>query len=901
MMAKKTKTRKTTTSDNHPTTQYAIDVCEGRIIAGPIVRDACRRHLNDLENGHERGLTFSVERADHALGFFPRILRLNGGEFEGKPFALEPAQRFIVGSIFGWINDDGTRRFRLCYIEIGKGAGKSPLVAGIGLYGLIADGEARSEVYAAAPLALDTLVPTPTGWTTQGALKVGDEVFDENGLPCEVTYLSPILLGKPCFDVEFDDGTVVVADADHRWLTTDTRGQTPKHYQPTVVTTAQIAATLRAPTGRLRHRIAVAGEIQTSDVDVALPIDPYTLGVWLGDGRNNRGAVCYHYEDTEPTDRIRDAGYDVTNMRGKNNTCYATVRGLRTQLRKNNLLDNKHVPAVYLRASRAQRLALLQGLMDTDGTCTMTGECRFTNREQALALSVHELATGLGIRASMGEQTVMERPHYTVSFKAPKSIRVFHMKRKFERQVSEVNERAKGRYIRSVTPRESVPVRCIEVSSESHLYLVTRSHIATHNTKRDQAMILFRDAVAMVDQSPKLSAVLSRSGRGDKVWNLYHTKSSSFFRPISADDGQSGPRPHFGLIDELHEHKSPVVINMMAAGRKGRRQPLIVSITNSGHDVTSVCWEYHQMAIDVCSGKKRDDTFFAYVCALDEGDDPFNDESCWIKANPLLGVTIQPKYLRDEVTQARGLPSKESMVLRLNFCQWTEANNPLIPMGEWEKNGADYTLEYFRGAKVYLGLDLSRTTDLTAAVFVMKKDGKFWWWPEFWLPKDGLRQKIDKDKVPYDACERQGHLRTTPGRAIDKDLVAKHILELQSKYSLKIVDAPYDKAFIEEFRASCDRVGLSLPLSEFQQGFISMAPAVNALETGILNSQIRHNKNPILRMCAAHAVVSEDAAGNRKFNKDKSTGRIDGIVAGSMALVRAMQSAEPTELRIRWA
>lgn len=569
-MAKKTKTRKTTTSDNHPTTQYAIDVCEGRIIAGPIVRDACRRHLDDLQQGHERGLTFSEERADHALGFFPRILRLNGGEFEGKPFTLEPAQQFIVGSIFGWINEDGTRRFRFCYIEQGKGNGKSPLVAGIGLYGLIADGEARSEVYACA-------------------------------------------------------------------------------------------------------------------------------------------------------------------------------------------------------------------------------------------------------------------------------------------------------------------------------------------TKRDQAMILFRDAVAMVDQSPKLNAVLSRSGRGDKVWNLYHTKSSSFFRPISADDGQSGPRPHFGLIDELHEHKSPVVINMMAAGRKGRRQPLIVAITNSGHDVTSVCWEYHQMAIDVCSGKKQDDTFFAYVCALDEGDDPFNDESCWIKANPLLGVTIQPKYLRDEVTQARGLPSKESMVLRLNFCRWTEANNPLIPMNEWEKNGADYTLEYFRGAQVYLGLDLSRTTDLTAAVFVMKKDGKFWWWPEFWLPKDGLRQKIDKDKVPYDVWERLGHLRTTPGRAIDKDMVAKHILDLQSQYSLKIVDAPYDKAFIEEFRASCDRVGLSLPLSEFQQGFISMAPAVNAIETGILNSQIRHNNNPVLRMCAAHAVVSEDPAGNRKFNKDKATGRIDGIVAGSMALVRAMQSQEPAELRIRWA
>ena len=554
----------------HPTTKYALDVCEGKIIAGPIVRDACKRHLSDLENGNERGIYFDIEKADHALNFFPAVTRLNGGEFEGIQFNLAPAQQFIIGSLFGWMRAaDNTRRFRFAYIEMGKGNGKSPLVAGIGLYGLLSDNEPRAEVYAAA-------------------------------------------------------------------------------------------------------------------------------------------------------------------------------------------------------------------------------------------------------------------------------------------------------------------------------------------TKKDQAMILFRDAVAMVDQSPLLARNLKKSGRDDKTWNLYHLDSNSFFRPISADDGQSGPRPHIGLIDELHEHKTPVMVNMMAAGRKGRRQPLIVAITNSGHDRNSVCWEYHQTSIKVCSGEIRDDTFFAYVCSLDKNDDPLNDESCWIKANPLLGVTIQKEYLRDEVNQARSMPSKESMVRRLNFCEWTEALNPLIPLRDWEACGEEYTLEFFRGCDVCVGIDLSRTTDLTAVVFVTYKNGLVYWWPEFWLPKEGLLKKVEIDKVPYDIWERRGYIKTTPGRAIDKDLVAKYILDIQSKYSLNFIDAPYDKAFIEEFRLSCNRVGLDLPLSEFQQGFISMAPAVNELETAILNNILRHNKNPVLTMCAANVVVSQDPAGNRKFNKEKATGRIDGIVAGAMAHLRINKNGTHSEPNVRW-
>ena len=296
-MAKPPKKTRSTSSSVDPATQYAKDVTSGKELAGPDIRNACQRHLRDLESCHARGLHWDVEAAQRSIDYFAKVLKLNGGDFEGAPFVLLPWQCFIVGSIFGWKNARGFRRFRMVYVESGKGSGKSPLSAGIGLYCLTADKEPRAEVYAAA-------------------------------------------------------------------------------------------------------------------------------------------------------------------------------------------------------------------------------------------------------------------------------------------------------------------------------------------TKKDQAMVLFRDAVAMVDQSPALSARIQKSGGAGKEWNLAFLQAGSFFRPISSDDGQSGPRPHCALIDEVHEHKSNQVVEMMRAGTKGRRQALIFMITNSGHDKTSVCYDYHEYGRKVSAGSIEDDSFFAFICSLDEGDDPFKDESC---------------------------------------------------------------------------------------------------------------------------------------------------------------------------------------------------------------------------------------------------------------------------------
>lgn len=562
-----TKEKRATSRKRDPVTWYAEQVASGKTIAGPHVRAACARHIADLEHGPARGLKWDVKAAQRAIGFFRDVLCLNGGEFEGVPFEPLPWQQFVIGSLFGWLGSDGYRRFRVAYVETAKGSGKSPLAAGIGMYGLVADAEPRAEVYAAA-------------------------------------------------------------------------------------------------------------------------------------------------------------------------------------------------------------------------------------------------------------------------------------------------------------------------------------------TKKDQAMVLFRDAVAMWQLSPELNARLKSSGTGDNVWNLAYIDQGAFFRPISADDGQSGPRPHIALIDEIHEHKTNTVVEMMRAGTKSRRQALIFMITNSGNSKTSPCWSYHDYAAKVAAGTLQDDGFFGYVCAVDESDDPIQDESCWAKVNPSLQHANLPglKYLREQVREARGMPAKEALVRRLCFCQWTEAENPWIGADVWFNAQREYDWRSLAGRRAWGGLDLSSTTDLTGLVLWVEPEAEGEPWhlvPFCWLPDEDLRRKEEVDRVPYLAWKAAGHLKTTPGRAVSKLFVAQFLCELASTFDVQAI--AYDRWRIEDFKALAADNGIPLPeLVPFGQGFKDMSPALEATETHLLNGTVVHPAHPVLTWCAANAVAVSDPAENRKLSKEKATGRIDLMVATVMgAGLVARQDVKP--------
>lgn len=600
-MRRKVKKTQPSSSSAGRTSAYAHAVLAGEFVAGPHVRNACRRHLQDLADGANRGLWFDGDAADRAFDYFEQVLKLSEGQFEGTPFHLHPSQAFIVGNLFGWKRDDGRRRFGRAYIEQGKGNGKSPLAGGIGLYMLASDGEAGAQVYSAA-------------------------------------------------------------------------------------------------------------------------------------------------------------------------------------------------------------------------------------------------------------------------------------------------------------------------------------------AKRDQAGILFADAVKMVKQSPALRSRLEFSGGEGREFNIAHHASGSFFRPVSRDTGRtgSGPRPYCVLADEVHEMPDRGILETLERGFKFRRNPLLLMITNSGSDRNSVAWEEHEHAVKVAAGHTEavndptyigeplDDSTFSFVCSLDEGDDPLNDPECWEKANPLLGVTITRDYLAGVVAQARAIPGKLNGILRLHFCEWTDAAEAWMTRATLEPRLEDFDPEDHAGRPVWLGLDLSQNRDITAMAAVAHTgethDGKptFDAWVEAWTPGDTIGPRELRDKLPYSQWAREGWIHAPPGESINYRHVAQTLAEYAQRYDVRLV--AYDRYAFRRFEEEAVEIGLAVEFVEHPQGGTKkgrpteamkeaaeregkqaeglwMPGSLRLLEDALMEGRIRLKRSPVLVSALMSSVAEEDKWGNHWLAKTRSVNKIDAAVALCMALGAASVTA----------
>ena len=324
-------------------------------------------------------------------------------------------------------------------------------------------------------LAIDTPIPTPGGWKYMADIEQGDEVFDSQGNPCRVIHKSETHW-RTCYKITFDDGSSVVCDDEHRWVT-----QSVKQGGSSVKTTIQILKTLRHK-GQRQHRIPITGSLRMPEAE--LPIDPYVLGCWLGDGNSANGRISK--PDTELFELIEDRGWDVAPIGAPKQCPTRTVYGLTAKLRELGLLNNKHIPQIYLRGSAQQRLDLLRGLMDTDGSWNdLRTQAVFTTTDPELAEGVRELALSLGQRGvtipyvahGFGKELVA----YHVNFR-PIGINPFLLSRKADRVRIAPTIQSSTRLIRSVEKVPTVPTQCIEVDSADHTYLCTKAMIPTHNT-----------------------------------------------------------------------------------------------------------------------------------------------------------------------------------------------------------------------------------------------------------------------------------------------------------------------------------------------------------------------------------------------------------------------------------
>lgn len=460
-------------------------------------------------------------------------------------------------------------------------------------------------------LALDTPLPTPDGWTTMGEVRVGDHLIGADGLPTRVVAATGVLAGRPCYEVEFSDGTVIVADEQHQWLTETgasrqsapraTPGYDRYHGRKTaaaVRTTGEIAATLRcATTGRrIDHSVTNTRPLQLPARD--LPVPPYTLGAWLGAGT----AAAARMTSVDPEIIARIEGEGIVAVPSASAQLRYHLRLPNARLRAIGVLGNKHIPVEYLRASEAQRRALLAGLLDTEGTVTADGSVRLPVTDERLLADLRELLVGLGYRCDVSAEAVPgrtdERPlAHTLTFATDDEVFGGYRKALLhkERRAARGTGGSCSRFIVDVRRIDSVPVRCVEVDNSAHMYLAGRSMVPTHNStlgmdfmrsasiRHGLASVIFslemsRTEIVMrlLSAEAKIKLGDMRSGRmSDDDWTKLARRMSEISEaPLFVDDSPNLTmmeiRAKARRLKQRHDLKLVVVdyLQLMTSGKK---------------------------------------------------------------------------------------------------------------------------------------------------------------------------------------------------------------------------------------------------------------------------------------------------------------------------------------------
>lgn len=406
---------------------------------------------------------------------------------------------------------------------------------------------------------------------------------------------------------------------------------------------------------------------------------------------------------------------------------------------------------------------------------------------------------------------------------------------------------------------------------------------------KDQAAIVFNEAKQMVVAAPELSA---RSSLYKDA--IFVPEFLSRLKVLSSKPGgKHGLNPHAILYDEIHEAQDRELYDVLTTGSGSRRQPLEFVITTAGYDVLSICYELHDYALKCIEGIIEDPHFLPVVYAA-AADDDWKDEGTWYKANPNLGVSLSLEYFRGEFKKACQSPGRENAFKRLHLNIWTEQATRWLDLDDWKAcNRRTLTLAQLAGRVCYGGLDLSKTTDLSALVLVFpftpEEEAEYGGpgyhvVPWFWVPAESADKRAKRDRVPYPQWIKDGRITATEGNVVDYRFIRRDIVALSKQFDIR--EIAYDRAFATELVQNLqDEDGLTM--AEFGQGFLSMAAPTFELERLVTSKRINHMGEPVLRWMASNVVVRQDPAGNLKPDKGKSRERIDGIVALVMAIGRA--------------
>lgn len=804
-------------------------------------------------------------------------------------------------------------------------------------------------------LALDTLIATPTGFTTMGAVQVGDWVLAADGTPTTVVTKSEVFTERDCFEVVFSTGEVIVCDAQHLWVTdahTD-REKQPRASRskpaPSVKTTAEIYSTLKVKSGKYsiaNHRTELCAALDLPEAD--LPIPPYVLGAWLGDGHTAGATLTQGAEDAEHIMRsISATGHSVSlkghdKRTGAARISIAEARGneklpyrFRTEAIELGVLGNKHIPESYLRGSYEQRLALLQGLMDTDGHISKAGQACFSTTLPALKDGAMELVNSLGMKSSVSQHRAKLGakdcgPCWRVQFWPFSDQPVFTLPRKLERQrpaSGVMRQRSKHRQIVDVRPVPSVPTQCIGVANASHQFLVTRSLIPTHNTTNGALLMLTAlllnqrpyapfalmapvqdtadEAFAAAEGAILLDPVL------EKKFHIQSHKKTIVHRETKADlkimtfdpDVLTGKKFVGTLIDELHviakNQKAAKALRQVRGGMVPFPEAFLAFITTMPDEapvgVMKAELNKARAVRDGTSTGKLLPVLYELPPHIQKDKSKWSDPAYWPRVTPNLGRSVTIDKLMDLFKTARDNGEEDlrgwaSQHLNLEIGLALKSDS-WVGAAFWEQcAGQVASLDDLmaRCEVCTVGIDGGGLDDLLGLTVIgrEKETGKWLWWSHAWAHQIVLERRKDIASTLQD-FERDGDLTIVdmPGEDVQDlaDIVCKlNEAELLPAKLAIGVDPAGIGDIIAELTAE-DRGILPDQIIAIPQGW-KLNGAIKSTERRLAGGDIEHGGRPMMNWVLGNAKV-EDRGNAILITKAVSgKAKVDPLLAGFSAI-----------------
>lgn len=411
--------------------------------------------------------------------------------------------------------------------------------------------------------------------------------------------------------------------------------------------------------------------------------------------------------------------------------------------------------------------------------------------------------------------------------------------------------------------------------------------------KRDQARLVFNDCKKLVTSSGLKDLIQQR------VSNLHRDQTSSKLEPLGADhDSTDGLNPNAVCVDEMHAYKDRGLIDVMETATGARLQPHFFKITTAGNDPVSPCGDEHDYGCKILDGLLVDESYFAFISHADTGDD-WTAETTWAKANPNWNVSVKPDDMRALATKAKGIPSAAATFQQKRLNMWVNASSPCLSVDGWRKGQSDWKPEDMLHESCFVGVDLASKIDLCALSFVFPPTvGRAKWriLQYIWTPEETLLDRAHRDRAPYDIWKNQGWLRTTPGTAIDHNVIRDVLKAERSRFDIErigfdpwhadklITDLIHTDGFDEQ------------QVLEVPQTYAGLSSAEARFQAEVLAGNVDARRCPVTSWAVSNVADSPDGKGNIFFSKKRSRGRIDPVKAATTAMALAIRfpSAQPS-------